>query len=130
MGPVAQLPAFASLVQLLNSDRIASGKATLGFLNPWLYSSATSGLTDIRSGKNTGCSGVISGARFLAVPVSFLNPYFIKRQMTEIPSDLSEMTQIPSNFIHNDSNALRQNKAVLTTPVTYRELCLGSSLNR
>jgi hypothetical protein len=39
--------------------------------------------------------------------------------MTEIPSDLSEVTQIPPDFIHNDSNALRQNKAVLTTPVTY-----------
>jgi len=32
------------------------------------------------------------------------------------------MTQIPSDFIHNDPNALRQNKAVLTTPVTY---CTG-----
>jgi len=64
-------PTFASLVQLLNSDRIASGRATLGFLNPWLYTSTTLGLTDITSGKNTGCSGVINGAGFSAVPVSF-----------------------------------------------------------
>jgi len=71
-GTSCATPTFASLVQLLNSDRIASGKAPLGFLNPWLYTSATSGLTDITSGGNTGCSGVISGAGFSAVPVSFV----------------------------------------------------------
>ncbi|KAL3420026.1 Tripeptidyl-peptidase sed4 [Phlyctema vagabunda] len=66
-GTSCSSPTFASLIQLLNSDRLASGKAGLGFLNPWLYSNATTGLTDITSGKNTGCSGVISGAGFSAV---------------------------------------------------------------
>lgn len=70
-GTSCATPTFASLVQLLNSDRIASGKAPLGFLNPWLYTSATSGLTDITSGQNTGCGGVINGAGFSAVSVSF-----------------------------------------------------------
>jgi tripeptidyl-peptidase-1 len=69
-GTSCATPTFASIIQLLNSDRLASGKSTLGFLNPWLYSNATSGLTDITSGKNTGCSGVISGAGFSAVSVS------------------------------------------------------------
>lgn len=69
-GTSCATPTFASVIQLLNSDRIASGKAGLGFLNPWLYANATSGLTDITSGKNTGCSGVISGAGFSAVSVS------------------------------------------------------------
>ncbi len=68
-GTSCATPTFASLVQLLNSDRIAAGKAPLGFLNPWLYASATPGLTDITSGMNTGCSGVINGAGFSAVPV-------------------------------------------------------------
>lgn len=68
-GTSCATPTFASVVQLLNSDRITSGKAGLGFLNPWLYSNATSGLTDITTGKNTGCSGVISGAGFSAVTV-------------------------------------------------------------
>jgi tripeptidyl-peptidase-1 len=68
-GTSCATPTFASIVQLLNSDRLASGKAALGFLNPWLYSTATSGLTDITTGKNTGCSGVISGAGFSAVSV-------------------------------------------------------------
>lgn len=71
-GTSAATPTFASIIQLINSDRISKGKAGLGFLNPWLYSTATSGLTDITKGKNTGCSGVISGAGFSAVSVSFL----------------------------------------------------------
>ncbi|TVY82340.1 Tripeptidyl-peptidase sed3 [Lachnellula suecica] len=66
-GTSCATPTFAAVVQLLNSDRIAKGKKGLGFLNPWLYSNATSGLTDISKGKNTGCSGVISGAGFNAV---------------------------------------------------------------
>jgi tripeptidyl-peptidase-1 len=70
-GTSCATPTFASVVQLLNSDRLANGKSGLGFLNPWLYSNATAGLTDITSGKNTGCSGVISGAGFSAVAVSF-----------------------------------------------------------
>jgi tripeptidyl-peptidase-1 len=68
-GTSCATPTFASVIQLLNSDRIASGKAGLGFLNPWLYANATSGLTDITTGKNTGCDGVISGAGFSAVAV-------------------------------------------------------------
>lgn len=69
-GTSAACPTFASIIQLVNSDRIAKGKSPLGFLNPWLYGNATSGLTDITKGKNTGCSGVISGAGFSAVSVS------------------------------------------------------------
>ena len=69
-GTSCATPTFASIIQLLNSQRVQSGKAGLGFLNPWLYSTASSGLTDITSGKNTGCSGVISGAGFSAVSVS------------------------------------------------------------
>lgn len=66
-GTSCATPTFASIIQLLNSARLLAGKTTLGFLNPWLYSGASSGLTDITSGKNTGCSGVISGAGFSAV---------------------------------------------------------------
>lgn len=69
-GTSCATPTFASIVQLLNSDRLASGKSGLGFLNPWLYSNASSGLTDIKSGSNSGCSGVISNAGFSAVAVS------------------------------------------------------------
>ncbi|KUI73558.1 Tripeptidyl-peptidase sed3 [Cytospora mali] len=65
-GTSCATPTFASVIQLVNSDRIANGKSGLGFLNPWLYSNATSGLTDITSGSNSGCPR-ISGAGFDAV---------------------------------------------------------------
>jgi tripeptidyl-peptidase I len=69
-GTSCATPTFASIIQLLNSDRLLAGKSPLGFLNPWLYSNATPGLTDITKGKNTGCSGMISGAGFSAIAVS------------------------------------------------------------
>ena len=40
---------------LLNDLRIASGKSSLGFLNPFLYGTAASALNDITSGSNQGC---------------------------------------------------------------------------
>ncbi|KAF2645222.1 subtilisin-like protein [Massarina eburnea CBS 473.64] len=66
-GTSCSAPTTAGIFQLLNSARIASGKKGLGFLNPWLYGTASSGFTDITSGKIGGCSGVISGAGFSAV---------------------------------------------------------------
>jgi len=68
-GTSCATPTFASVIQLVNSELVAAGSSPLGFLNPWLYGtvSGTAGLTDITSGKNTGCSGVITGAGFEAV---------------------------------------------------------------
>ena len=66
-GTSCSAPTTAGIIQLLNSARIASGKKGLGFLNPWLYSTASTGFTDIKDGKIGGCSGVISGAGFSAV---------------------------------------------------------------
>ena len=69
-GTSCATPTFASIIQLLNSDRLSNGKSGLGFLNPWLYGNATSGLKDITSGGNSGCDGSIDGAGFSAVAVS------------------------------------------------------------
>lgn len=66
-GTSCSAPTTAGIIQLLNSGRIAAGKKSLGFLNPWLYNTASTGFTDIKSGKITGCSGSISGAGFSAV---------------------------------------------------------------
>lgn len=66
-GTSCSAPTTAGIIQLLNSGRIAAGKKGLGFLNPWLYGTASTGFTDIKSGKITGCSGKISGAGFSAV---------------------------------------------------------------
>lgn len=55
-GTSASTPVVASLIQLINSDRMQNGKAPLGFLNPWLYSKASGALHDITSGSNNGCN--------------------------------------------------------------------------
>ncbi|KAI0970162.1 peptidase S8/S53 domain-containing protein [Xylaria arbuscula] len=69
-GTSCAAPVFASIVQLVNSQRIDAGKPALGFLNPWLYSLPTgaNGLNDITSGKSSGCDDTaISKAGFSAV---------------------------------------------------------------
>ncbi|KAI1789321.1 family S53 protease-like protein [Ganoderma leucocontextum] len=55
-GTSASSPTFASIVALLNDQRLNAGKAPLGFLNPLLYSSAASAFNDITSGSNPGCN--------------------------------------------------------------------------
>jgi tripeptidyl-peptidase-1 len=55
-GTSCASPIFASVIGLLNNELAAAGKPALGFLNPWLYSTAASALNDITSGSNTGCN--------------------------------------------------------------------------
>ncbi|KAI0132691.1 peptidase S8/S53 domain-containing protein [Xylariales sp. AK1849] len=66
-GTSCASPTFASIIQLINSERVAAGKSGLGFLNPWLYSTASTALNDIAKGSITGCRGVITGAKFSAI---------------------------------------------------------------
>jgi len=56
-GTSASAPTFASIIALINNARIASGKPSLGFLNPWIYSQGFKGLNDITTGGSTGCTG-------------------------------------------------------------------------
>ncbi|EME83341.1 uncharacterized protein MYCFIDRAFT_52295 [Pseudocercospora fijiensis CIRAD86] len=56
-GTSASAPVVAGVVALLNAQRLKAGKPTLGFLNPWLYSSGYQGLTDIVDGRSSGCTG-------------------------------------------------------------------------
>ncbi|KAJ5375948.1 hypothetical protein N7509_012834 [Penicillium cosmopolitanum] len=56
-GTSASAPAFAGIIALLNDARIQAGQSTMGFLNPWLYSDASSVLNDITNGGSTGCDG-------------------------------------------------------------------------
>ncbi|OBZ67218.1 Tripeptidyl-peptidase sed3 [Grifola frondosa] len=55
-GTSCSSPIFASVVSLLNDGLIAAGKSPLGFLNPFLYSTGASALTDITTGDNPGCN--------------------------------------------------------------------------
>ncbi|KAI0311625.1 family S53 protease [Amylostereum chailletii] len=54
-GTSCSSPIFASIVALLNDELIAAGKSPLGFLNPFLYSTGVSALSDITTGSNPGC---------------------------------------------------------------------------
>ncbi|KAI9768850.1 MAG: vesicle formation at the endoplasmic reticulum [Geoglossum simile] len=56
-GTSAAAPTFAAIISLLNSLRLSSHQPSLGFLNPWLYSTATSGFNDITAGGSRGCTG-------------------------------------------------------------------------
>ncbi|KAJ7268464.1 subtilisin-like protein [Mycena rebaudengoi] len=53
-GTSASSPTFASIIALINGRLIAAQKPVLGFLNPWLYSKASSAFTDITIGHNSG----------------------------------------------------------------------------
>ncbi|KAL7266265.1 hypothetical protein RUND412_011196, partial [Rhizina undulata] len=59
VGTSASAPTFAAVVSLLNDDRLAKGLTPLGFLNPWLYSTAAAAgaFNDITEGRSTGCGG-------------------------------------------------------------------------
>ena len=74
-GTSASAPSFAGIVSLLNDARLAAGKSPLGFLNPWIYSTAYRGLTDIVDGGSKGCTGtdIYSGLPAPFVPFASWN---------------------------------------------------------
>jgi tripeptidyl-peptidase-1 len=47
-------PVFASIITLINSERMHAGKGSVGFINPVLYSNPEV-LNDIMTGSNEGC---------------------------------------------------------------------------
>lgn len=56
-GTSAASPTFASVVALLNNQRLAARMPPLGFLNPLLYADALAGngFNDVTEGNNPGC---------------------------------------------------------------------------
>ncbi|KAG5917342.1 hypothetical protein E4U42_007273 [Claviceps africana] len=67
-GTSASAPLFASMIALINDDRLKRGKTPLGFLNPWLYK-VPCAFTDITEGRSEGCKGhSFSGAPAPRVP--------------------------------------------------------------
>jgi len=54
-GTSAACPTFSAVVGLLNDFRVSSGKPTLGFLNPWIYTNMAA-FNDVTTGSNPGCS--------------------------------------------------------------------------
>lgn len=56
-GTSASNPIFASVIALVNDNRLSKGKKTLGFLNPLLYANPDM-FTDITEGRSAGCNGI------------------------------------------------------------------------
>ena len=54
-GTSASCPLMSSIISLVNDARLAKGKSTLGFLNPWIYSQAHKAFTDIVGGNSSSC---------------------------------------------------------------------------
>lgn len=57
-GTSASTPTVASIIALLNDELVSSGKAPLGFLNPWLYKRGNRGFRDITKGHVNACGTV------------------------------------------------------------------------
>ncbi|KAI0505389.1 Pro-kumamolisin [Xylaria bambusicola] len=54
-GTSASAPTFAAIISLINDNLLNEGRPPLGFLNPWLYTSARDGFRDVVHGSNRGC---------------------------------------------------------------------------
>jgi len=54
-GTSMSAPIFASIINLINEERLTAGKSTVGFLNPTLYKNPQA-FTDITTGSNPGCN--------------------------------------------------------------------------
>ncbi|KAH9070670.1 subtilisin-like protein [Lactarius deliciosus] len=54
-GTSCSAPVVAGIISLLNDYQLSMNRPVLGFLNPWLYGTASQGFNDITSGSNPGC---------------------------------------------------------------------------
>jgi tripeptidyl-peptidase-1 len=59
-GTSCSAPTFSGIIGLLNDARLRAGLQPMGFLNPWLYGTASSALNDITRGASAGCNGLSS----------------------------------------------------------------------
>ncbi|KAJ4389472.1 hypothetical protein N0V93_006941 [Gnomoniopsis smithogilvyi] len=65
-GTSASTPLFAAMLNLVNEERLALGKSTVGFVNPVLYANSSRIFRDVQVGNNDMCDGIVEG--FAAVP--------------------------------------------------------------
>lgn len=60
-GTSAAAPLFAAMLNLVNEERLAAGKSTVGFVNPVLYANASRIFRDVTEGNNDMCDGSVKG---------------------------------------------------------------------
>ncbi|RDW73577.1 hypothetical protein BP6252_07484 [Coleophoma cylindrospora] len=53
-GTSQSCPTFGGIITLINEQRLAAGKSTVGFINPVIYANPNA-MNDITSGNNPGC---------------------------------------------------------------------------
>ncbi|KAJ7934215.1 peptidase S8/S53 domain-containing protein [Mycena leptocephala] len=53
-GTSFSAPTFAAIIALINDRLVAAGRPVFGFLNPFIYSTASTAFTDITIGHNSG----------------------------------------------------------------------------
>ncbi|KAJ7659453.1 family S53 protease-like protein [Mycena rosella] len=63
-GTSASSPTFASIIALINDRLIAAGRPVLGYLNPFLYTTASTAFNDITIGHNSGFECPASSVAF------------------------------------------------------------------
>ncbi|KAJ6467917.1 subtilisin-like protein, partial [Mycena sanguinolenta] len=63
-GTSASSPTFAGIIALINDRLVGAQKPVLGFLNPFIYSKASSAFTDITIGHNSGLVCPVSTVAF------------------------------------------------------------------
>jgi tripeptidyl-peptidase-1 len=73
-GTSMSTPVVASLITLINEERIKRGKGPVGFLNPVLYANAEA-MNDIKVGGNEGCG--TSGFRSVTGWVSLISYHLL-----------------------------------------------------
>ncbi|KAH9070673.1 subtilisin-like protein [Lactarius deliciosus] len=94
-GTSCSAPVVAGIISLLNDYQLSMNRPVLGFLNPWLYGTASQGFNDITSGSNPGCG---TGG-FSAVPgwdpVTGIGTPDFQRLLGMLPIPIP--TSIPAN---------------------------------
>ena len=74
-GSSVSAPIFASIINLINEERLNAGKRTVGFINVALYANPQL-LNDVTSGNNMGCGMTgFNAVTGVSHPVYFAN-YF------------------------------------------------------
>ncbi|OAP55564.1 hypothetical protein AYL99_10537 [Fonsecaea erecta] len=78
-GTSCSAPTMASIFSLVNDALAAAGRAPMGWLNPWLYSTGFTAFTDVVNGSSVGCNGRgFSAAKGWDVASGFGTPDFEK----------------------------------------------------
>ncbi|KAH9041309.1 subtilisin-like protein [Lactarius pseudohatsudake] len=92
-GTSCSAPVVAGIISLLNDYQLSKNRPVLGFLNPWLYGTASQAFNDITSGSNPGCGTDGFSAVHGWDPVTGLGTPDFQRLLDMLPIP----TSIPTN---------------------------------